>query len=220
MLKIARVAMAAALASGMGVLLVGGAGPAFANQIQFPTQAMEGNLKVNPGNTLMAGYDITIPGNHPASTVSIVNAQVTFQAGCASGPGGGVVTVPLGAGPNTIPANDSGWYPSGDQHSSLVYQGSISVPNLCGGGQVSFQQGGTFSGDLQSTDTSTSVHVRWHYSANGTSGSWSGTGSFVPDPTTAVPVGAVGGGVLALLLGGMLFVWQRRSYTAAAGARS
>ena len=181
---------------------------------------MEGDLKLNPGAVLQAGYDFTIPGGHPTSTVSFVNAQVVFQVGCASGSGGGVVTVPLGAGPYVDPANDSAWFPSGDQHSGLVYQGSVTVPDLCGGGQLRFQQGGTFSADLQSTDTSTSVHVRWHYSANGTSGSWSGTGSFVPDPTTPIPVGAVGGGVLALVLGGVLLVWQRRSRLTAGGLRS
>lgn len=41
--------------------------------------------------------------------------------------------------------------------------------------------GGTFTADPQSTDTTNAIHVRWHYSANGTSGSWSGTASVVPD---------------------------------------
>jgi hypothetical protein len=156
--------------------------PLLANSINMGPQAMEGDLKVSPGAVLMAGYDFTIPGSHPADTVQLVNASVTFQAQCASGPGGGTIVVFLSGGPITVPQNSSAWFPSGDQSSPLVYQGSVAVPDLCGGGLVRLQSGGTFSADLQASDTSHSVHVRWHYSANGSSGSWSGTASFTPDP--------------------------------------
>jgi hypothetical protein len=44
--------------------------------------------------------------------------------------------------------NGGNWYPSGDQSSSLVYQGSISVPDVCNGGDVSFQNGGTFTASV------------------------------------------------------------------------
>ena len=40
------------------------------------------------------------------------------------------------------------WYPSGDQHSPLVYQGSVTVPDLCGGGQLRLDQGGTFTASV------------------------------------------------------------------------
>ena len=156
--------------------------PLLANAISMGPQAMEGDLKVSPGTILRAGYDFTIPGSHPADTVQLVNATVTFQAGCASGAGGGTFVVFLSGNPMTVPANNSDWFPSGDQQSPLVYQGSIAVPDLCGGGVVRLQTGGVFSADLQASNTRLSVHVRWHYSANGSSGSWSGTGSFVPGP--------------------------------------
>jgi hypothetical protein len=156
--------------------------PAFGDvQIAFPTQAMGGNLQVNPGDTLEAGYDFTMPGNHPAASVAFANGQVTFNATCASGSGGGVIKVPLSAGPYTDPLNDGGdWFPSGDQSSAASYEGSVSVPDLCGGGQVSLKQGGTFTATLQSSDATDPVHVRWHYSANGSAGGWSGTASFTP----------------------------------------
>ncbi len=156
--------------------------PLLANSISMGPQAMEGDLKVSPGTVLMAGYDFTIPGSHPPDTVQLVNAFVTFQAQCASGAGGGTIVVSLSGNPVTVPQNASGWFPSGDQSSPLVYQGSVAVPDLCGGGLVRLQSGGTFSGDLQASDTTHSVHLRWHYSANGSSGSWSGTASFTPDP--------------------------------------
>ena len=40
------------------------------------------------------------------------------------------------------------WYPSGDQHSLLVYEGSIAVPDLCGGGALRLNHGGTFSASI------------------------------------------------------------------------
>jgi Transposase len=40
------------------------------------------------------------------------------------------------------------WYPSGTQSSPLVYQGSVTVPDLCGGGTISLAHGGTFSATL------------------------------------------------------------------------
>ena len=68
---------------------------------------------------------------------------------CASGmtPTMSKVTVPMPT--QTYQSTNGGtWYPSGDQSSLLVYQGSISVPNLCNGARVSFQNGGTFSATI------------------------------------------------------------------------
>jgi hypothetical protein len=163
--------------------------------IAFPAQAMEGNLQVSPGDTLEAGYGFTMPGSHQAASVAFPDAQVTFDATCVSGSGGGVITVPLGEGPYTDPANDGGdWFPSGEQASSLSYQGSVGVPDLCGGGQVSLRQGGTFTATLQSSDATDKLHVRWHYSADGSAGGWSrtmnvtpGTASLAPPPAPTAP---------------------------------
>ena len=44
--------------------------------------------------------------------------------------------------------NGGDWYPSGDQSSSLVYQGSITVPDLCNGGDVDLARGGTFTATI------------------------------------------------------------------------
>ena len=48
------------------ILLV--AFPLLATPISMGPQAMEGNLKLSPGDLLMAGYDFTIPGSHRAAT--------------------------------------------------------------------------------------------------------------------------------------------------------
>ncbi len=148
-------------------------------------QAMEGDLKVAPGTSLLVGYDFTIPGNHPEATVSFLDGSVTFQATCESGSAQGTIVVPLAAASYTDPQDSSAWYPSGDQHSASVYQGSTSIPDLCDGGIVRLKQGGTLTATIASTDPSHKVNVRWHYSANGSSGSWSGTRGCSCPPQTA-----------------------------------
>ena len=152
-----------------------------ASPFSIGPQAMEGNLKLSPGATLQVGYDFTMPGNHPAAAVSFTGATVTFAWRCVSGPESGVLVVPITDRSYTDGHNSPAWYPSGDQHSSLVYQGSVSVPNVCGGGPVSFQAGGTFSaGSISSTDTKDKLNIRWHYSGAGSAGNWSATQSVVP----------------------------------------
>src|SRR5215471_11364202 len=108
--------------------------PVLADSISMGPQAMEGDLKVSPGTPLMAGYDFTIPGSHPAIDVLFVNPLVTFQAQCVAGGGGGTLLLPLSSSLITVPQNNSDWFPSGDQHSPAVYQGSAVVPDLCAGG--------------------------------------------------------------------------------------
>jgi hypothetical protein len=118
--------------------------------VSFKTQAMEGNLKLAPGATLKAGYDFTIPGNNNPVNVTFTSPEVTFtNVTCANGatPTTSTVTVPMPDQSYTS-TNGGQWFPSGDQNSPLVYQGSISVPDICGGADVSFQNGGTFSASI------------------------------------------------------------------------
>jgi hypothetical protein len=111
-------------------------------------QAMEGDLKLAPGTTMLAGYDLTVPGNKASLSFTVTNPQVVFQLRCVSGatPSPSTMTVTMPTQAFTI--TNAAWYPSGDQHNSLVYQGSTTVPDACDGGQVRFNQGGTFSGTL------------------------------------------------------------------------
>jgi hypothetical protein len=137
---------------------------------------MEGNLPVNPGDTVKAGFDFTVPGSHPADTVTLSNVSVTLPVKCPNGTTD-TLTIPIPNQTITVPANNSNWFPSGDQNSPLVYQGSITAPAaLCGGEQGHAPQGATFTASLAAS-TKDSVHVRFHYSDN-PSGSWSGTQGF------------------------------------------
>jgi len=104
--------------------------------------------RVAPGATLAAGYDFTLPGNHNTLTMTVSAAKVTFPVACvsAAAPSQPTLTVNLKDQAYTI-TNDQ-WYPSGDQSSPLVYQGSVTVPDLCGGGTISLAKGGTFTATL------------------------------------------------------------------------
>ena len=121
------------------------------SSISMGPQAMEGNLKVAPGDTLKAGYDFTIPGNNNMVNVTFTDAQVTFSnVKCVSGasPMVSTISVPMASPQSYASTNGASWYPSGDQHSDAVYQGSIGVPDVCGGGLVSLQKGGTFTAEI------------------------------------------------------------------------
>jgi hypothetical protein len=99
---------------------------------------------------LRAGYDFTLPGNNKSLTMTVSAARVSFTVICVSNavPSVSTLTVPLRA--RTYQITGSQWYPSGDQSSSLVYQGSISVPALCGpAGAISLATGGTFTAVLR-----------------------------------------------------------------------
>jgi hypothetical protein len=81
--------------------------------------------------------------------MTVLAAQVTFAVSCVSkaAPSAPRLTVPLQA--QTYQITSSLWYPSGNQSSPLVYQGSIAVPVLCGpGSAISLAPGGTFTASL------------------------------------------------------------------------
>jgi len=154
---------------------------AIARALTLGPDAMEGDLRVAPGATLSVGYDFRIPGKHPAASLTFVEPQAVFAWTCVTGPGAGSFTVSMPNGLYSVLANSSEWFPSGDHRSPLVYQGSFEMPNLCGGGLVRLQSGGTFRTGVLSTDTTSKVHVRWHYRAGSTGGAWSDAGSVVPN---------------------------------------
>jgi len=111
-------------------------------------QAMEGNLQVNPGTTIMAGFDFTMPGNNSLWNLSFTSTKVVFAVDCGSGATPSQPTFTITVPDQSFAVSDSNWYPSGDQHSTLVYQGSITAPNLCAGGALRLDKGGIFSTSL------------------------------------------------------------------------
>jgi hypothetical protein len=111
-------------------------------------QAMEGDLKVSPGTTLKAGYDFTAPGNHSSFSLTVNSPQVVFAVSCVSGATPSSPTLTVSMPTTTYTVVDSQWIPSGDQSSPLVYQGSVTVPDLCAGGQLRLNHGGIFTASV------------------------------------------------------------------------
>src|SRR5262249_11411604 len=108
-------------------------------------QAMEGDLKVSPGVTLKVGYDFTVPGNKASLSLTINNPQVVLTVRCVSGASPSQSTETVSMPSQTYSVTNDQWIPSGDQHIPLVYAGWMTVPGLCGGGQLLLDQGGTFA---------------------------------------------------------------------------
>ncbi len=167
-----------------GVVLPSGAGT-----LTIGPQAMEGNLQIHAGDTIMAGYDFTMPGAHPAAQVTVDNASITMAVTCSDGTTPPPITFSLPVQTYSDPAGSPSWYPSGDQSSAAVYQGSVVAPNLCLGGVMSDARGATFNATIFSTDTTDRVNVRFHYKDN-TAGSWSATATAPVTPTAKTVLSA------------------------------
>ena len=130
--------------------------------------SMEGNLPVTSGDTLQAGYDFTIPGNNQSVTVRVTMARVVIHVDC----GDQLIKIPF----YKVVDNTTNWYPSGDQSSPLVWQGSTIAS--CTGHAP---KGATFSANFTSSPAGIKLNVRFHFRDN-TSGSWSGTASVITSP--------------------------------------
>jgi hypothetical protein len=111
-------------------------------------QAMEGDLKVSPGVTLRVGYDLAVPGNKASLSLTVNNPQVVLTVRCVSGASPSQSTETVSMPSQTYTVTNDQWIPSGDQNSPLVYLASIAVPDLCGGGQLRLDQGGTFTANV------------------------------------------------------------------------
>lgn len=194
----------------LALLALHSATAAFAAPIAF-SGSMEGDLKVTPGSWLSAGYRLKQSGG---GTVKVADATVTMGYSCMNGLPGGSFELPLDPGPYSIPAGSSDWYPTNTQSSHLSYQGSMQVPDLCGGEKLrinSSSGAASFAADIQSTNTVDKVSISFHYRIpaaknspypgvncadpaenTGVSSicgaSWSATKSVIPTPLAPDPV--------------------------------
>ncbi|HKB33094.1 MAG TPA: hypothetical protein VKF16_04440, partial [Candidatus Dormibacteraeota bacterium] len=174
--------------------------PSGAGTVVIGPQSMEGNLQIHPGDPLRAGFDFTMPGSHPTATASIYNASVSLLVKCSDG-STPALAIDLPAQTIIDPAGSPSWYPSGDQSSSLVYQGTLTAPDLCGGGIMNDATGAAFTATFFSTDTIDKVNFRFHYS-DSTSGSWSATLTGAPTPFAKTVTSATLTPALSLALAG------------------
>ena len=157
--------------------------------------------KLSAGDTIVAGYAINMPTAHPAATVQVPNAHIEMDISCPDG-SSYTLSVPLAGQTYSIPANNNNWFPSPNQNSPLVYQGSATNPGCSSGGQgtatrayftaVGLQDG--YAGDpagpgLITTDTTDPTNVRFHIAdnANGSGGHWSETVTVNHNPLNYPP---------------------------------
>lgn len=147
-------------------------------------------LDINFGENILAGYDLFMDGAHPEATVSLAGGAVTTDVSCPDG-SSYTLNIPVPDQTYTIAAGDNNWYPSPNQKSSKVYQGSTtnSAPAACNGGVVkdsffsalgtSVGTGNPATAGFITTDTTDPLNVRFHCNVpstdNGAGGSWSPT---------------------------------------------
>lgn len=81
---------------------------------------------INSGDTVDAGYELTLGGNHPAATVSLVNGTIQADVACLNG-SSYTLTIPLPAQSFSIAAGDHSPYPTSNPLSPLSYEGSTTV---------------------------------------------------------------------------------------------
>lgn len=111
-------------------------------------QAMDGDLKIPPGVTLKVGYDFSVPGTKASFSLTVNNPKVVLAVRCVSGASPSQSTETVSMPSQTYTVTNDQWIPSGDQNSALVYPASITVPDLCGGGQLRLDKGGTFTANV------------------------------------------------------------------------
>lgn len=88
--------------------------------------SMHRPMDVYSGNTVKAGYALSMPGKHPASTVSMAGGSVQLDIYKLDGRSR-TLTIPLPNQSYEIPANSSAWFPSSNQNNPLTYQGSATA---------------------------------------------------------------------------------------------
>jgi serine protease AprX len=147
--------------------------------------SMEGNLRIEPGDTLEAGYAFTMPGSHPAAVVQFALPSVSIPLSCSSGGAYvGTATISLTGGPYIELLNGTAALPTSAQSSPASYQGSTTAPNLCKGAAM-YGASAALSSEVISTDAVDHVDVAFHYAdpQRLASAAWSSPGVATPiDP--------------------------------------
>ena len=144
--------------------------------------------RLNAGDTVIAGFAVTMPTDHPEATIQVPNARIEIDIDCADFTSY-TLSVPIPAQTFQIPANNKEWFPSASQKD--VYQGSAVNPGCKSGvpGRASKayftalgQQTG-FAGDgagagFLTTAPDSQYQVRFHVAnsaGGGSGGQWSPT---------------------------------------------
>jgi serine protease AprX len=145
--------------------------------------SLQKGMLVNPGDTLSAGYAMSMPGKHESSTVQFVQPAVTVPVSCTkAGTVAGQIVVDLAPGPYRIASNSNSVVPTNQQSSSASFEGSATAPNLCNGASMYDTGGATFTGQVLSTDPLDRLNLQFHYLDPGSTSDagWSPTATVNP----------------------------------------
>jgi len=84
-------------------------------------------VEVNSGDTVEAGYELSLGGNHPVGTVSLVSGgKITADIACQNG-NSYTLDIPLPTQSYSIAAGDDSWQPPLKLFTPPAYQGSTTV---------------------------------------------------------------------------------------------
>jgi hypothetical protein len=132
--------------------------------------------RIDAGDTVQAGYQLQIPGNHPAATASLVSGKITADIRCLDGSSYSL-TIPLPANASySIPADDTLWVPGQGS-----WQASATAPGCASGDPRGFLEGAYFTAmnvstgvgnppagtGLTTSDTTAPLVTRFSVSVNG-----------------------------------------------------
>jgi serine protease AprX len=175
----------AAAAQDTGVDLSQGFGDA------YMTGSMQGDTKIEPGDTLSAGDVMSMSGSHPQATVSILGGVVTLPVSCTDGGSpSGWITIGLASGPYSFSQNSWWNLPADSSRATASFQGSTVAPDLCSGGPM-WNSSASYWSEVTSTDTNDPVQLRFHYIDSTTQGwaKWSWDGGVTTTPASSTPGG-------------------------------
>jgi hypothetical protein len=149
--------------------------------VVMPLDTGLGYIRVNAGQTVQAGYQLKIRGNHPAAYLSVSGGTVQADVRCSDG-STYTLTIPLPNQQYSIPADKDAWFPGAN-----TYQGTATA-NACSSGvsqgvlvDAYFSALGVSAGvgnppagaGFQTTDTADPLAARFSCSANGESTGYS-----------------------------------------------
>jgi hypothetical protein len=151
----------------------------------IPVQGANEGVTAMPGNLVRAGYSLEVSGSVQPATIAVSNAYEELTVTCAnkSTPLQGFIKVPMPQASYSGPFTS--WTPSGNESSMTSYEGSVQMPDLCGGTQMLIGQPGNmmFAAHVTSSGVQ-QIQFRSHYNDQnlGRAGSWSATKAVVPYP--------------------------------------
>ncbi len=118
-----------------------------------------------PGDYVSMGWTISLPGAHPATSVTVSDIVATIPLDCeARGQHSRPVNLVIQAPQTTValPLNDNAWHATASPALAQAYQAKVLVGELCPRGALEPHGKATYAAKLVSTDTKDPFALRFH----------------------------------------------------------